>query len=88
MGLFAVMLALHRPARHEHGAIFVEEFRQFADFFGTDAADFRRPFRGFGDAVFFALDIVGNDVGADAVFFQEGFVMPIIGYQVMADAQH
>ena len=86
--LLAKLLALHAPAGHQHGGVFVEKFRQFADFIRRYAANCRRPFGGFGDAIAFTTQIAGENVITAGTTGEEFIVLPAMLYQGMGDPQH
>ena len=86
--LFAKLLALHAPAGHQHGGVFVKKFRQFADLICFNAADRRRPVGGFRHTVAFSGQIAGKNVVAAGAAGKEIIILPAILHQRMGDPQH
>ena len=86
--LFAKLLALHAPAGHQHGGVFVEKFCQFANFIRADAADRRRPFRRFCRSVALAGQIAGENVIAAGAAGQKWAILPAVFDQRMGDTEH
>ena len=86
--LLTILLALHAPARHQHGGIFMENFRQFTDLIRFHAADRRRPVSGFRYAVAFAGQIAGKNIVAAGAAGKKRIILPAILHQRMGDPQH
>ena len=86
--LLAELLTLHAPAGHQHGRIFVEQFRQFADFSRTYAADLCGPLGGFRHAVAFAGQVAGENLIAAGIARQKRIVLPAVFDQSRGDPKH
>ncbi len=86
--LLAILLTLHAPAGHKHSGIFVEKFRQFADFICFNAADRCCPLSGFRYAVAFAGQIAGKNIVAAGAAGKKRIILPVIFHQRMGDPQH
>ena len=86
--LFAKLLALHSPAGHQHGGVFVEKLCQFANFLRANAADRRRPFRRFCRSVALPGQIAGENVIAAGAAGQKRVILPAVFHQRMGDTEH
>ncbi|MNS29321.1 hypothetical protein D3C71_1146470 [compost metagenome] len=86
--LLAELLALHSPAGHQHGGVFVEKSRQFTDFLCIDAANLCRPFGAFGNSIAFPRQVVGEFFKTLCTTGKEITVMPAVFDQRMGDPQH
>ncbi|VFS36069.1 Uncharacterised protein [Yokenella regensburgei] len=86
--LLAKLLALHPPARHQHGGIFMEKLCQFANFICTDATNFRRPLGGFRCTVLAAGQIPGKNLITSGTAGEKLAVVPALLLQRVGDAEH
>ncbi len=88
MFLLAILLALHAPARHQHGAVLAEQVRQLADGCGIDAANRRRPVGVFRRAVALAGQVGRKLRVAVRAGVKEIVILPAVFHQRMGDAEH
>ncbi len=81
VGLFAVLLPLHAPACHDHGALGRHVEGQLADHLGIDATDAARPLGALRLAVFFAEQIGEELVEAGGVAVEEGLIVLLLAVE-------
>ena len=89
IGLLAVIGALQRPRRADHGAVRRHAPRQRADGVGRDAGDRRRPVGVLRLAVAFAHDIGAHALEAGAVASEKvGIMQPVRDQRMTERQQH
>ncbi len=81
VGLLTVLLTLHAPARHDHGALGRHVEGQLVDHLGVDAADGARPLGALRLAVFLAEQIGEELVKAGGVAVEEGLIVLLLAIE-------
>ena len=79
--LFAMLLTLHAPTGHDHGALGGHVEGQLADHLGIDAADAARPVGALRLTVIPAKQIGEEFVEADGVAIEEGLIVLLLAVE-------
>ena len=89
VGLLAVLLALHRPAEDELGAVLGHQAGEFADALCRHAADLLGPLGRLLDLVFdLAFEVGQEAVEAQRVGVEEFLVVQAFLHQRVRDGEH
>ena len=88
VGLLPVVLTLHAPARHDHGALGGHVEGQLADHLGIDAADGARPLGALRLTVILAEQVGEEGVEADGVAIEEGLIVLLLAVEGVGHPQH
>ena len=88
VGLLAVMLTLHAPARHDHGALGRHVEGQLTDHGGIDATDSARPLGALRLAILLAQQVGEELVETAGVAIEEGLIVLLFGIEGVGHPQH
>ena len=83
-----MVLSLHAPAGHDHGALGRHVESQLANHLGLDAADGTRPLGALRLAVVLAKQVGEELVEADGVAVEEGLIVLLLAIEGVGHPQH
>ena len=86
--LLPVVLTLHAPAGHDHGALGRHVQSQLANDLGLDTADAARPLGALRLTVVLAEQVVEELVEADGVAIEEGLIVLLLAIKGVGHPQH